>query len=90
MQPVRRIRTIRHMADDSDQIVASNFGGRLNSPVIFSKQLLFGNGNSEVLSSNDDLESAVLDDDDNSESKKRLKGAPMSPVHKYQYLSFMR
>jgi hypothetical protein len=62
------------MVDDSDQVRVNDFGGRLNSPVIFSKQLLFGNGNSEVLSSNDDLESAASDDDNESEPKKKLKG----------------
>lgn len=74
MLPIRRFHTIRHMVDDSDQVRVNDFGGRLNSPVIFSKQLLFGNGNSEVLSSNDDLESAASDDDNESEPKKKLKG----------------
>lgn len=92
MQPMRRFHTIRHMVDDRDQVILNDSGGRLNSPAIFSKQLLFGNGNSEVLSSNDDLESAASDDENDSEPKKRLTGISASVELKYQklYLRFTK
>jgi hypothetical protein len=82
MQPMRQFHTIRRMVDDSDHATTNDFGVRLNSPAIFSKQLLFGNGNREVLSSNDDLESADSDDGNDSEPKKRLKGmaASVEPI----------
>jgi hypothetical protein len=84
MQPMRQFHTIRHMVDDSDQLIVNDFGGRLNSPAIFSKQLLFGNGNSEVLSSNDDLESTASDDGNDFGPKKRLKGTSASVEPKCQ------
>ena len=47
---------------------------RLAAPAVFSKQNLFGNGNSDILSANDDLQSLLSNDYDDSVGRPRLKG----------------
>ena len=47
---------------------------RLAAPAVFSKQNLFGNGNSDILSANDDLQSLLSNEDDDSVGRPRLKG----------------
>ena len=47
---------------------------RLSAPAVFSKQSLFGNGNSDILSANDDLQSSSSNGEDDSDRQPRLKG----------------
>lgn len=47
---------------------------RLSAPAVFSKQHLFGNGNSEVVTANDEEQSLDTDGDDDHDRDSRLRG----------------
>ena len=64
----------RCTADDNDQVVQNFLERKFKAPVIFSKQLLFGNSVDEVITSMDEIESSESDSDNSLDSKKSLRG----------------
>ena len=64
----------RCTADDNDQVIQNFLERKFNTPVIFSKQHLFGNSVDEVITSMDEIESSDSNSDNSQDSKKSLRG----------------
>ena len=64
----------RCTADDNDQVVRNFLERKFNTPVIYSKQQLFGNSVDEVITSMDEIESSEGLSDNSQDSKKSLRG----------------